>query len=72
MRRSLLTHSCSGRAYLHRAYIFGMRACVRIRMRLSLRDVQQLVLELLVKRNHSYVYLYIHLCMPFTRTIAHR
>lgn len=65
MRRSLLTHSCSGRAYLHRAYTFGMRACVRIRVRLSLRDVQQLVLELLVKRNHThtYIYIYIYVCL---------
>lgn len=58
MRRSSLTHSCSGRAHICIVHIFGMRACVRIRVRLSLRDVQQLVLELLVKRNHSYVCLY--------------
>jgi len=70
MRRSLLTHSCSGRAHICIVHIFGMRACVRIRVRLSLRDVQQLVLELLVKRNHSYV---IYLCMPLhVLRIAHR
>lgn len=63
-RAVLYTHtfSCSGRAHISASCIFGMRVCAYYVCVYFLRDVQQLVLELLVKTGSLT---YVYLCMPF-------